>query len=427
MRIAVVGAGVAGIGSAWLLSREHEVDLFEARDRLGGHAHTSDVTVGGRTFPIDTGFMVFNDRTYPHVTRFFEHLGVAVHDADMSFSVQCAFDLIEWAGNLGGVFAQPRNLLRRRFWSMLADALRMSRDAERLLADTPDSMSLGDLLEREGFGAPFMQWYFVPMASAIWSARPMEMLEFPATTFLRFMDNHGLLHVTGKPAWKSVRGGSRTYVEAACPAVNGEIRTGTPVVGIDRGADGVEVRTGDGSHRYDACVLALHAPDALGLLEEPTPQETDILGAFRYSRNPTVVHTDQRFLPTNRRAHAAWNYFAETGRVDADRLSVTYYLNRLQDLPSEDPVLVTLNPFVVADAGQVLFSLEYEHPLFDRTAIDAQHRVPHIQGTKNTWYAGAWQRYGFHEDGLWSAVRAAGEIGVVAPWADELAAERVIA
>jgi predicted NAD/FAD-binding protein len=416
LRVCVIGSGISGLGAAWLLSKRYEVDLVEAQDRLGGHAHTSEVTVAGQTFPIDTGFMVFNHRTYPNLVGFFHELGIEEHDAHMSFSVQAAFDRIEWAGSLSGFLAQPSNLLKLRYWRMLSDILRFSRSAQRLLRETSDATTLGELLDKEGFGETFRKWYLVPMAAAIWSTKPGDIMSFPAATFLRFFDNHGLLHVTGKPAWKSVPGGSRRYVERAAEAISGEVRVGEPVLQVRRTEGGITVSTDERTDRYDVAVIATHPDQTLDMLEEAGPREREVLRAFSYQENPTVVHTDARFLPTSRRAHAAWNYFAETGRIDVDRLSVTYLLNKLQRLPDVPPVLVTLNPFVEPAEDGVLFELTYEHPVFDHAAIDAQRRITDIQGDGGIWYAGAWQRHGFHEDGLWSAVRVAAALGVETPW-----------
>lgn len=423
MRIAVVGAGIAGIGSAWLLSQEHEVDVYESQPTLGGHARTLDISVSGETFPADVGFQVFNTRTYPNLIRFFDRLGVEWFETDMSFGVQVASENIEWSGtNLNTVFAQRANLTNPRFLKMLADIVRFSHDADRLLADPDvDTLTLGELIAREGYSAPFIDWYLIPMGDAIWSTPPGELLDYPAGTFLRFCDNHGLLHITGKPLWRSVLGGSRTYVQAASKTITGTIHAEEPVVSVSRSADGVTVKTGKRTEAYDAVVLAAHAPSSLRLLADASELEQEILGAFRFQPNQIALHTDVTFLPKSPRAWASWNWYAETGDSTKDMLTLTYWINNLQSVPDgTPPVLETLNPNKPYAEGSVLEELCFDHPLFTPAAIEAQKRLPEIQGTGGVFYAGAWQRYGFHEDGLLSAMRVASLLGVAAPWAREL-------
>ncbi|MFU8890595.1 MAG: NAD(P)/FAD-dependent oxidoreductase [Anaerosomatales bacterium] len=426
MRIGVVGSGISGTGAAWLLSPVHEVDLFEADDRLGGHAHTHDVLLGGRIVPADTGFMVYNERTYPNLIRFFERLGIEHSSSDMSFSVQCPGEGIEWAGKgLDSVFAQRSNLASPAFLRMLVDIVRFSGMAERLLADDSlDSLTLGELLHREGLGKGFTDWYLIPMGSAIWSTPPGQMLGFPAKSFLRFCDNHGLLHITGKPQWRSVVGGSRTYVAEAARSISGTTRVSAPVERIERRPEGVVVQWPGGEELYDAVVIASHADQALGMLADPSDAEREILGAFGASPNDTVLHTDTSFLPSLERTHASWNYYSEAAEMTAGGLSLTYYLNRLQPLGVETPLLVTLNPVREPDPEHVIARIAYTHPLFSADAMAAQGRLAEIQGRRGTWFTGAWQRYGFHEDGLLSAVRVAEAIGAGLPWADELDASR---
>ncbi len=423
MRIAVIGAGISGIGSAWLLSRQHEVDVYESQPVLGGHARTLDVTVGDDTFPVDLGFQVFNERTYPNMIRFFESIDAPWFESDMSFGVRIGAENIEWSGSsLNTVFAQRANLTNPRFLKMLTDIVRFSHDADRLLADPAvDSLTLGELIEREGYSAPFIDWYLIPMGAAIWSTPPGQFLDYPAGTFLRFCDNHGLLHITGKPLWRGVVGGSRSYVEAAAKGFSGKVFLGERVTRVERTPDGVTVITADRSATYDAVVIAAHAPTSLSLLAEPTAAEREVLGAFSYQPNEIALHTDVSFLPVSHRAWASWNWFAETGDSTKDSLSLTYWVNNLQQLPADaPPVLETLNPHKPYAEGSVVERLCLDHPLFTAEAIAAQHRLAEIQGTGGVYYAGAWQRYGFHEDGLLSAVRVAELLGVAAPWADEL-------
>jgi len=423
MRIAVIGGGIAGIGSAWLLSRQHEVDVYEAQPTLGGHARTLDLTVAGQTFPADVGFQVFNTRTYPNLIRFFDRLGIESFETDMSFGVQVAAENIEWSGtNLNTVFAQRANIANPRFLKMLADVVRFSHDADRLLADPEiDNLTLGDLIAREGYSAPFIDWYLIPMGDAIWSTPPGQLLDYPAGTFLRFCDNHGLLHITGKPMWRSVLGGSRKYVAAASASFSGEVFTGEPVVRVSRSAEGVTVETARRTRVYDAVVLAAHAPSSLKLLADATPEERAVLGAFTFQPNEVVLHTDASFLPKSPRAWASWNWYAETGDSTKDMLALTYWINNLQSVPEGvPPVLETLNPYKPYAEGTVLEELCFDHPLFTPAAIKAQGRLAEIQGGGGVYFAGAWQRYGFHEDGILSAVRVAELLGVDAPWAYEL-------
>jgi uncharacterized protein len=429
VRVAVIGSGISGTGAAWLLSDNHTVDLYESERWFGGHARTLDVSTGDRTFPVDTGFMVFNERTYPNLISFFEHLGVERSEADMSFSVQIEEDGIEWSGtSLNTVFAQRRNIANPRFLQMLKDVLRLSHSAERLLADESlEHITLGELLVRERYSESFTDWYLVPMGAAIWSTPSDKMLDYPAASFLRFCDNHGLLHVTGKPMWLSVRGGSRTYVDRALETLSGEAFQEEPVERIERIASGVRVHTPRRAHDYDAVIVASHAPQSLAMLgDAATPEERSVLSAFHYQPNDVVLHTDQSLLPRSRRAWASWNWFSQRAECSKESLVLTYWINNLQSLPADaPPVLETLNAHTTIPEPSTLARLSFDHPLFTAEAIAAQRMVPGIQGIGGIYYTGAWQRYGFHEDGLFSAVRVAQLLGSPAPWTAEAeAAER---
>jgi len=420
----VIGAGIGGISAAWLLSPENHVDVYEAEDRPGGHTLTLDVTAGGRTFPVDTGFMVFNRRTYPNLIRFFERLRVDAADAEMSFSVQVRDEGIEWSGkSVDSVFAQRKNIGNPRFLRMLGDVLRLSNAADRLRADPSiANLTVGQLLHREGYSAEFTDWYLVPMGDAIWSTPPGEMLDYPAQTFLRFCDNHGLLHVTGKPKWLSVRGGSRTYLDKASATFSGEVFTGEPVERVERIATCVRVTTPKRAVDYDAVVMAAHPPQTLEMLgDSATAAERDALGAFRYRPNEVVLHTDESFLPKARRAWASWNWFAETGEAAKAMLVLTYRINTLQELPAGVPTIMeTLNRDREPAEGSVLAELTFDHPMYDMRAIAGQAAVAAVQGADRVWFAGAWTRYGFHEDGILSGVRVAESLGARLPWGDEL-------
>ncbi len=414
-RVAVVGSGIAGLATAHALAGEAQVTLFEAGDYFGGHTHTVDVTLDGVTHGVDTGFLVFNERTYPNLIRLFGDLGVATAPSDMSFSVQVRQHGLEWSGSdLNAVFAQRRNLLRPRFVRMLTEILRFNRLATALAergAETELAEPIGNFLDREGFGTAFREWYFLPMIGCIWSCPTDQMLRFPIATLIRFCHNHGLIQVSNRPQWHTVRGGARRYVEKLLTSI-GDARLNCPVRQISRlppgsGQAGVRVSTDAGTERFDVVVLACHSDQSLALLADATPEEREVLGAIRYHPNQAVLHTDPAVLPRRPRAWAAWNYAraANAGREQA-AVCLHYLINRLQPLPWQQPVIVSLNPDPAhaPDPARVIGRYEYSHPVFDLAAMRAQQRLPALQGRAHVWYCGAWTRYGFHEDGLRSAL-----------------------
>ena len=417
-RIAVVGSGIAGLSAAWLLSRAHTVTLFEANDYLGGHTHTVDVTLDGITAPVDTGFLVFNERTYPNLIALFDHLGVASTASDMSFSVRLAAERLEWAGsNLATVFAQRRNLLRPAFWGMLSDILRFNREATALAQLPAESaQSLGEFLDAGRYGRAFRDWYLLPMAGAIWSCPTAAMLQYPARTFFSFCANHGLLQVSDRPQWRTVNGGARSYVEKLAAAIP-DIRVNTPVEKVVRDPRGADLHiAGRAPEHFDSVVLACHSDQALRLLGDADAAERRVLGAIAYQDNDVVLHTDESFLPRRRSAWSAWNYHADD-RTDAGRpVGVSYLINKLQPLPFARPVIVTLNPSRAPRPECLIDRYRYAHPVFDLGSIAAQARLPGLQGRHNTWYCGAWAGYGFHEDGLKAGIAVAAALGVSAPW-----------
>lgn len=417
-RVAVVGSGIAGLASAALLAQRHRVTLFEAAGELGGHAHTVDVHVDGRAVAVDTGFLVFNDRTYPLLQGLFADLQVPTCASDMSFGVSLDDGALEWAGsNLDTVFAQRRNLLSPRFLGMLGELLRFNREAHANLARCADGrQSLGELLDTGRYGTALRDTYLLPMAAAIWSSPTGEILKFPAATFLRFCINHGLLQIEGRPTWFTVRGGSREYVRRLAERVP-DIRLSTPVEAVRRLEQGVMVRSGGQDERFEHVVLAGHAPDSLRLLTDADAEEVQLLGAVRYQANETVLHTDVHLMPRRRKVWSSWNYLGRASDGAERPVSVTYWINRLQPLGVQTPVLVTLNPFSAPRPETVLGRYHYEHPLFDHAALAAQQQLPQRQGRRSTWFAGAWTGYGFHEDGLASAVRVAASFGVRPAWA----------
>ena len=405
MRIAIVGSGIAGLGSAWLLQRQgHAVTVFEANDYLGGHTHTVDVTLDGMTAPVDTGFLVFNDRTYPKLVALFAELGVGSVASEMSFSARIDAAGIEWAGtSVAALFARPSSALRPRFWRMLADILRFNRETTALVERNElRTIPLGQFLDEGGYGAPFRDWYLLPMAAAIWSSPKSAILGFPLATFVRFCHNHGLLRIVDRPQWRTVRGGGREYV-AKIAARLPDVRCATPVREIRRGAHGVEVSTAGRRERYDEIVLACHSDQARRLLADPAPDETRLLSAVRYQPNRVVLHTDTALLPRARRAWSAWNYLAVADGDGTQSVAVSYLINKLQPLPFKTPVIVTLNPPFDPDPAMTLREFEYSHPLQDGAALKAQVAIAALQGLRHTWYAGAWLGHGFHEDGLKSA------------------------
>ncbi len=426
MRIAVAGSGISGLAAAWLLTRRHEVTLFEAGSRLGGHTHTVDVTLSGATHGVDTGFLVFNRATYPNLVALFEHLRVPVAPSEMTFSVAMQEPAIEWSGtSLAGLFAQRSNLVRPGFLRMLRDILRFNREAAAWAAQedagaAPPAASIGTYLSARGYSAEFRDWYLMPMAAAIWSCPTRVMLDYPFPAFARFFHNHGLLKLADRPQWYTVAGGAREYVRRIAAALR-DVRLDTPVVAARRLEKGVEIAIGGAggtnTERFDALVLACHSDQALRILgDDATPAEKCTLAAIAYQRNRAVLHTDESLLPSSRRVWSAWNYATGRDSPDGRPVSVHYLINRLQPLPFAQPVIVSLNPYRPPRPGTVIGEYDYEHPVFATGSHAAQSRLPSIQGLRNTWFCGAWTRYGFHEDGLVSALGVARALGVETPW-----------
>jgi predicted NAD/FAD-binding protein len=421
-RIAVVGSGIAGLAAAYRLSDPDQplrpaVTLFEAGGYFGGHTHTVDVTLpaargGSATHGVDTGFLVFNHRTYPKLRALFGELGVATAESEMSFSVQVPDAALEWSGrDLPSVFAQRRNLLRPGFWRMLADLLRFNRVASALAtsdADARPDQPIGDFLRQHRFSDEFRDWYLLPMIGCIWSCPTDQMLRFPVATMVRFCHNHGLIQIADRPQWYTVQGGARHYVDKLLRRLP-DARPNTPVRQVRRSESGVQILTDrGGTEPFDAVVLACHSDQALALLADATSTEREVLGAIRYHDNHAVLHTDTRLLPTRRRAWAAWNYERAQG-ISSDRAAIClhYWLNRLQPLPFAQDVVVSLNPVREPAAERVLGRFDYAHPVFDAAAALAQRRLPEIQGRRRSWFCGAWTGYGFHEDGLTSGLAVA--------------------
>ncbi len=422
--IAVVGSGIAGLSAAWLLSRRYRVTVFEASSRLGGHANTVSVEAGGRAVAVDAGFIVYNERTYPNLTRLFRHLGVATAPSDMSFGVSVAGGRLEYAGDrrLAGLFAQKSNLLRSGFWRMLADIVRFYGACRGLDPASLAGFTLLDLIAEGRYGRAFRDAHLLPMAAAIWSGTFRSILDMPATAFLAFCRNHGLLQIGGRPQWRTVAGGSRNYIERMAAGISGPVLLNAPVRAIRRAPGGAEVMLAGGARaRFDRVVVAAHADCALRLLADPSEEERRLLGAFAFQPNRAILHRDPALMPRRRACWSSWNYLADAAAADlraqeATPVSVTYWLNRLQNLGEAPPLFLSLNAVRRPREETVLAEFVYDHPQFDGAAIAAQEALPRIQGVRNTWFCGAWTRYGFHEDGLVSGMAAASALGVDAPW-----------
>lgn len=403
-QIAVVGSGISGSLCARLLATKHHVTLFEAADELGGHTHTAKVEAFGSTWLVDTGFMVFNDRTYPNFIRMLELLGVDSQLSDMSFSVHCKRSGLEYQGSsLNGLFAQRSNLVSPRFLRMLRDIFRFNRQSQELLETPNDQLTLGDFLEREGYSLEFAQHYLLPMTAAIWSAPPGAMTAFPIKFLAQFLQNHGLLQVFDRPQWRTIPGGARNYLDALLHPLGDSVRTQSPVTSVRRLPDGVDLTVCDERHQYDAVVLATHAPHSLAMLEEPSSREQAVLGAFQYQANEAYVHLDESMLPDRRRARASWNYrLSEDTSLPA---SLTYDLSRLQRVPTPSPILQTLNPTEPIQPEKILQRLQFEHPLFNAETRQAQQHHEELHKDRKIYYCGAYWGYGFHEDGVNSALK----------------------
>jgi predicted NAD/FAD-binding protein len=419
-RIAIIGSGISGLASAYFLARQHDVVVYEAGRYAGGHSNTVDINLNGVKDSVDTGFLVFNQRTYPNLIALFAELGVETYASDMSFGVSIDNGALEWAGtSLDTVFAQRSKLFSPGFWLMLKDILRFNAEADKNLRDSRQTgITLGQLLTQGGYRPSFQNHYLLPMAAAIWSCSPQDILAFPASTFLQFCQNHALLQVNNRPQWHTVKGGSREYVKKIVASLP-DVRLNTPVTGVRRDGARVWVQSQLGGEAFDAVVFATHAPNTLALLHDASAAERTLLQKVRYQPNTAYLHTDLAQLPKRKKVWSAWNYLGGASRAGQRVVCVTYLLNQLQNLQTDQPVMVTLNPFVAPDAKHTLARFEYDHPIFDQAAIQAQQQLPTIQGKNRAWFAGAWTGYGFHEDGLKSALRVAADFGVLPGWATD--------
>jgi uncharacterized protein len=421
LEVAVVGSGISGLSAAWLLSKRHHVTLYEADSRIGGHSNTVDVDGAA----VDTGFIVYNEATYPNFSALLEHLGVETKPTNMTFAVSLDNGRLEYSGTgLAGLFAQPRNIVSVRFWGMLRELLRFYREAP-LAAEDMGDMSLDAYLDSCGYGTAFREDHLYPMAAAIWSTPAAEIGEYPARAFIRFCENHGLLKLTNRPLWRTLVGGSRAYVEKLAKAIP-EIRTNTPVLAVRRHRAGVDIVPRGGEvRRFDQIVLATHADQALGMLADPTAEEERMLGAFGYCANSAVLHSDATLMPRRRRVWSRWNYLS-SDRGNSRSLSVSYWMNRLQELPDAKPLFLTLNANRPIREDIILYATDYTHPIFNTRAMDAQNRIWSLQGQQNTWFCGAYFGAGFHEDGLQAGLAVAEALGGCRrPWIVENESGRI--
>lgn len=421
MRVAIIGSGIAGMSCAWLLNQAYEITLYEADDRLGGHSHTVLMPTAEGAIPVDTGFIVYNEPNYPNLTALFDYLNVPTKASTMSFGVSLDNGRFEYSGSDSNatLFAQKSNLLRPGFYRMLAEIIRFNGAAARYLMqeNTQKSLTVGEFLDRGRYGSAFCEHYLLPMSAAIWSASLERIRAFPAQSFFQFFDNHGLISVNNRPPWRTVDGGSRVYVERLTKPFRERARLNMGVQRIKRLNEQVEVHDIEGGVEvYDAVVLACHADQALALIEAPSGNEREILGAFDYQENETILHSDPGLMPRRKAVWSSWNYLASSQNSGDAKASVTYWLNHLQSLSSDRLALVSLNPIREPDPSSIVARFSYAHPQFDHGTLLAQERLHEIQGRDRLWFAGAHWGHGFHEDGLLSGLRVAAGLGVTPPW-----------
>ncbi|TYR30648.1 NAD(P)/FAD-dependent oxidoreductase [Mesorhizobium microcysteis] len=426
LKIAVIGTGIAGLSAAWLLSQRHEVTVFEADSRIGGHCHTVDAGEAS----VDTGFIVYNDATYPNLSALFRHLDVPTKASDMSFAVSMDDGALEYSGtNLAGLFAQRRNLASPRFWSMLRDLVRFYRAAPEDVRGIGPSASLDEYLNTAGFGTAFREDHLYPMAAAIWSTPAMEIGDYPAVSFIRFCENHGLLKFFRRPVWRTVDGGSRAYVERLVASFRDTIRTGAAVSSVRRVNGAVEITTAGGEPEwFDHVVVGSHADQALKMLADPSNEERRLLGAFTYGRNETVLHRDASLMPRRPKVWSSWNYLASSQVDERGRKKpcVTYWMNRLQGIPDTSPLFVTLSPLSPPAEDKVIWRGTYDHPLFSATTLEAQGKLWSLQGMRNTWFCGSYFGSGFHEDAIQAGLAVAESLGGVRrPWTVQGESDRI--
>ena len=419
MNVAVIGSGIAGLSTSWLLGKKHKVTLYEKDSRLGGHSNTVEVSFGVKKINVDTGFIVFNNQNYPNLVALFDHLGVETTPSDMSFSASLGDGRLEYSGtNLRGLFGQPSNALKLSFWQMLYDLNRFYKSAPAdLKRGELKDLSLGDYLFKKSFSAAFIENHILPMGAAIWSTTSQGMKNYPVESFVRFFESHGLLQVTNRPEWRTVKNGSAQYVNKLIEDFSGTIRM-VGVNAIERSDNCVIVReTGGDIKNYDQVVIATHADQALALLKDPGRDESAILGDWQYTKNRAFLHSDPKFMPRRKHVWASWNFIQNTKNNSDTPPCVTYWMNSLQSLPEDHPLFVTLNPQQDRNPADTHRIIDYEHPLYDRKALASQNKLWSLQGIRRTWFCGSYFGYGFHEDGLQSGLLVAEKLGgVKRPW-----------
>ncbi len=417
MKIAIIGSGISGLGAAYLLHKKYDITLYEKNAYLGGHSRTLDIPVKDKIIPVDTGFIVFNYRNYPYLTALFEHLNVPIAKSDMSFGVSIQNNYLEYGTQfISNMFAQKRNILRPAFLKMIWDVLRFNRHSHQY-CDMDTSISLGQCLDELYMGEWFKQYYLLAMGGAIWSTSPHKMLDFPAKTFIQFFKNHGLLTVNDQPQWYTVKGGSKEYVQRIASHFKEHIKLNCGVKKVIREAHQITLIDEHGEQQaYDQVIFACHSDQVLHLLHNPTHDEQHIIGQIDYQPNTIIVHSDINFMPKRRKAWSSWVYLSEEKEHHHNSVSLSYWMNNLQPLNTDTPIIVTLNPHKKPDADLIYDEYTFEHPVFDEAAIMAQDQLDHIQGKDRLWFCGAWQGYGFHEDGLSSAVQVAQQLDAELPW-----------
>lgn len=417
--IAIIGSGITGLGAAWLLHQQYRVTLFEKNDYLGGHTHTIDVAVGEQHVPVDTGFIVYNERNYPNLVGLFKQLNIATRPTDMSFAFSLNQGELEYAGSsLNTVFAQRRNVLRPRHWRLLSEILRFNRTAHQALRqpEVVQGLTLGAFLDLYKFSHAMREHYLLPMGAAIWSCPVETMLQFPTLSFLRFFANHGLIDLSNRPQWRTVCGGSSFYVRELRQQMGQRLQVAGGATRVERAADGVRVFTAERQQAFDAVIFACHADQALALLAQPSAAEQAVLGCFRYEPNRTYLHTDARLMPRNKHVWSSWNYLATSQPESRQQMTATYWMNKLQGLNTPTDYFVTLNPYELPREEQIIAEMVYEHPIFDQQAVNAQAQLASLQGQQRSWFCGSYSRYGFHEDALASAVQVCADFGVTPVW-----------